>query len=71
MASLSFRFDPADIDFMVEEEENGCLELSLYVMSDTYLSLDQQLSFHVRLHPSTSDAADAANEYFDAVEEMQ
>ncbi len=67
MASLSFRFDPADIDFMVEEEENGCLELSLYVMSDTYLSLDQQLSFHVRLHPATCDDT-AANEYFDAVE---
>ncbi len=68
MASLSFRFDPTDIDFM--EDDDGCLELSLYVMSDTYLSLDQQLSFHVRLHPATSDAT-AANEYFDAVEEMQ
>lgn len=45
VASLSFRFDDTTTTI------NGVHELSLYLMSDTFLSMDQQLSFCLRLLP--------------------
>lgn len=40
VVSLSFRFD---------EDSLGDHELSLYLMSDTFMSIDQQLSFCLRV----------------------
>lgn len=55
--SLSFRFDSADLD-----DVSARKQLTLFVMSDAYLSLDQQLSFHTRLRLPREEWTDATLE---------
>ncbi|VDM17646.1 unnamed protein product [Hydatigera taeniaeformis] len=56
VVSLSFRFD--DTTTTVE----GIHELSLYLMSDTFISMDQQFSFCLRLLPRMKGKEEQVND---------
>nr|CDS20805.1 Activating signal cointegrator 1 complex subunit [Echinococcus granulosus] len=64
VVSLSFRFD----DTTTTAE--GLHELSLYLMSDTFLSMDQQLSFCLRLLPPLEGEGDQAGGVEDYEDEV-
>uniref|UniRef100_A0A0R3WFC8 Helicase C-terminal domain-containing protein n=1 Tax=Taenia asiatica TaxID=60517 RepID=A0A0R3WFC8_TAEAS len=64
IVSLSFRFD--DTTTTVE----GVHELSLYLMSDTFLSMDQQLSFCLRLLPPVEGKGGQVGDVEECEEDM-